>query len=140
MRKILRIVFALAVCCVGFSGCKTVETRYVPVESVAVHRDSVNRFLMRVDTVRERDSIAVLQRGDTVWQTRYLWRERVSLRVDTVYRALHDTIKEQIPVPVEKRPGRWEHFKSEVGGIATGIIVTIIILLAVIVLRRHIKF
>lgn len=83
------------------------STKYVPVESVRV--DSVHVERVRRDSVVLRDSVYILQRGDTVFKTKYkyLYRDRV-LR-DTFYHVKCDTVTKV--VKVEKELSYWQKKK-----------------------------
>ncbi len=83
------------------------STKYVPVESVRV--DSVHVERVRRDSVVLRDSVYILQRGDTVFKTKYkyLYRDRV-LR-DTFYHVKCDTVTKV--VKVEKELSFWQKKK-----------------------------
>ncbi len=83
------------------------STKYVPVESVRV--DSVHVERVRRDSVVLRDSVYILQRGDTVFKTKYkyLYRDRV-LR-DTFYHVKCDTVTKV--VKVEKELTFWQKKK-----------------------------
>ena len=83
------------------------STKYVPVESVRV--DSVHVERVRRDSVVLRDSVCILQRGDTVFKTKYkyLYRDRV-LR-DTFYHVKCDTATKV--VKVEKELSFWQKKK-----------------------------
>lgn len=107
--KTLFYIIMLCVAALIIGGCTS--TRYVPVESVretTTHTtDTLRLVQLRVDTVLERDSVAVVVRGDTVLQTRFRDRLRVQLRHDTVRAASRDTvavyIERPVPYEVEKR-------------------------------------
>lgn len=87
------------------------RTVYQPVESVRevtrLQHDTLQLVQWRIDSVFVRDSTAMVQRGDTVYLTK--WRERVQLKLvhDTIKTASADSVAEYMekPVPyeVEKR-------------------------------------
>lgn len=91
---LLWVLFALAVLC----SCS--RKVYVPVETVRV--DTFVKRAVRVDSVRLTDSVYVSERvaGDTVYivKTRTQWRDRVSVRVDTVYKSRVDTVTQVVEV------------------------------------------
>lgn len=91
------VVMAAAV---AMPGCA--RKVYVPVERVEerVVRDSALRVLATADTVRERDSVVVAQRGDTVFKETYRVRREVKVRRDTVVKILRDTVRLSQPVVV----------------------------------------
>ncbi len=64
------------------------------------------------DTARVTDSVIVrvTAKGDTVYKTKEVWRERerVRWRVDTVYKAAVRTDTIRVPVTVERKVPLWE--------------------------------
>lgn len=132
MRNIIFIIILFLIT----TACSTTRTVYVPVENQTMRTDTLRTLLERVDTVRERDSVTVMQRGDTVWLTRHSLREKVSLRRDTIYRALHDTIYRQTPVPVERSLTRWQRIKQDTGGLTLAILALLLLLILFRTLRR----
>ena len=70
------------------------------------------------------DSIHVKEKGDTVliekWHTQ--WRDR--LRVDTLYKATHDTIPQPYPVTeyVEKELSWWQQLRLWLGNVLLAVL------------------
>ena len=97
---------------------------YVPVETVRV--DTFVKTAVRVDSVRLTDSVYVSERtvGDTVYivKTRTQWRDRLQLRVDTVYRSQTDTITKVVEVVVEKKAKRRKVWPWLLGALAVGVV------------------
>ena len=97
---------------------------YVPVETVRV--DTLVKLAVRVDSVRLTDSVYVSERtvGDTVYvvKTRTQWRDRLQLRVDTVYRSQTDTITKVVEVVVEKKAKRRKVWPWVLGALAVGVV------------------
>ena len=97
---------------------------YVPVETVRV--DTFVKTAVRVDSVRLTDSVYVSERtvGDTVYivKTRTQWRDRLQLRVDTVYRSQTDTITKVVEVVVEKKAKRQKVWPWLLGALAVGVV------------------
>lgn len=91
-------------------GCRSIE--YYPLETVRSDTIYVNR--LSVDTVLVRDSIRIMERGDTVTEFRYKYVYRYKDRVDTLYLSRADSI--QVPYPVEKQLTRWQTVKVNYGG------------------------
>lgn len=64
------------------------------------------------DTARVTDSVVVMvsAKGDTVYKTKEVWRERerVRWRVDTVYKAAVRTDTIRVPVTSERKVPLWE--------------------------------
>ena len=76
------------------SGCKTVKTEYVPVQSVRVeYRDKLIK-----DSVYVLDSIFSYSKNDTVFNNKYRYFTRNYYLKDTIN--VRDTIR--VPYPVEK--------------------------------------
>jgi hypothetical protein len=86
MKKVLPLLVVLSL----LAGCKT-KTVLVPVEKVKIeYRDR-----LRVDSVYNRDTVNIYERGDTVYLQTIKWRER--FKFDTVIVVRVDSI----PYPVE---------------------------------------
>lgn len=118
------IVLILAIC-----SCRSVK--YVPVETVK--HDSIYINKVQVDSVYHRDSIYVVDKGDTVflYKDRYIYKYKD--RTDTLYVTKTDSI--QVPYPVGKKMTRWQKIKLELGGWALGI--TLIAFMAIVVLLKY---
>lgn len=83
------------------AGC----TRHVvqPVETLHIRSDTLRSHSLRIDSVILRDSVVLIERGDTV--IREVWRQRDRLlRSDDSRHSSHtDTLIREIPVEIEKR-------------------------------------
>lgn len=128
MKRLIFVILLVSAMC--FTGCRT--TQYVPVENIKTEyktRDSI-----RIDSVYRRDSIYVIDRGDTVYtyKDRYLYKYLYLNRIDTVIRT--DSI--QIPYPVEKALTRWQKAKIELGGWAFGVLIMLAIVLIIRLLKN----
>lgn len=116
-----RYAILLALCAALLCACGScTRTVYTPVESTTVRTDTLYRAVVRVDTVLQRDSVSVMQRGDTVMVTRFRDRYRVKLHTDTVREVSVDSVRVAVPYPVEKELTRWEQVKMDFGGMALG--------------------
>ena len=124
------LVLALALC-----GCTT-TTKYVPVERVTHHTDTVRELAVRIDSVMTRDSVAVYMSGDTVYLTKWRDRFRYSERIDTVYRSVADSIRVPQPYPVERKLTAWEQVKQDAGGWAMAALTVLLPAAAWIIGRR----
>jgi hypothetical protein len=94
LRKKIRIVWTIILLAILvvflLTGCKA-ETVLVPVEKVKIeYRDR-----LRIDSVYNRDTVNIYERGDTVYLQTIKWRER--FKFDTVIVVRTDSI----PYPVE---------------------------------------
>lgn len=128
MKRLIYIIILLtsAIC---FISCRT---QYIPVETVRTEyktRDSI-----RVDSIYNQDSIYVLVKGDTVYQYRYkyLYKYQYLNRTDTMIKI--DSV--QVPYPIEKQLSRWQTIKQEIGGIAIGVIVALLFIIAWLIRRK----
>lgn len=128
--KRLILIFLLAVT-MSLLSCRSVK--YVPVETVKTEyktRDSI-----RYDSIYQRDSVFLYQKGDTVYQYKYLYKYRyLTLRqTDTV--AITDSVR--VPYPVEKALTGWQAVKMKTGGLAVGLAAVLVL---VVVGRLLYKF
>ena len=112
---------AVLLACVMMAGCSP-KTVYVPQERVVTKTDTVYSAQVRVDSVIFRDSVTLMQRGDTVYLTKYRDRYRVKERIDTVYRSATDSVKVRVPYPVERELTKWEKTKMGFGGGAIAVL------------------
>lgn len=116
-----RYAILSALCAALLCACGScTRTVYTPVESTTVRTDTLYRAVVRVDTILQRDSVTVMQRGDTVMVTRYRDRYRVKLHTDTVREVSVDSVRVAVPYPVERELTRWEQVKMDFGGMALG--------------------
>ncbi len=103
------------------------KTVYVPTEHIVYSTDTVYEAVLRVDSVIHRDSVAVVQKGDTVLITRYRDRYRVKERTDTVYKAKTDSVRVREPYPVERELTKWEQTKMDFGGMFLGGLIAVLV-------------
>ena len=107
-RKMVAVLFGCVLCwLIGhlFASCSPGRQ----VTGGSSHRvDTV----YAVKTVRVSDSVIVrvTAKGDTVYKTKEVWRERerVRWRVDTVYKAAVRTDTIRVPVAEERKASPWE--------------------------------
>lgn len=123
MKRLIYIVTFILMSGIWFTSCRSVQ--YIPVETVRTEyktRDSI-----RFDSIYQRDSIYLLQRGDTIYQYKYkyLYRYLTINKTDTVIKT--DSV--QVPYPVEKKLNRWQSMKMELGGLAFGILIVFILII-----------
>lgn len=136
MLKRLTLILAL---CLMLVGCKTIE--YVPIEKVVekeiVKRDSIYITKVKVDSIKEVDSVYINTyiKGDTIYQDKYkyVYRYKDKVRVDTLWvfgidSVVVDSTKTiTITKEVEKPLTWWQKLKQDVGGIAIGVLLAVII-------------
>lgn len=120
-------------------GCKTIE--YVPIEKVVekeiVKRDSIYITKVKVDSIKEVDSVYINTyiKGDTIYQDKhkYVYRYKDKVRVDTLWvfgidSVVVDSTKTiTITKEVEKPLTWWQKLKQDIGGIAIGVLLSVII-------------
>ena len=105
-----------------FAGCKT-KTVLVPVEKVKI----VYRDRLRVDSVYNRDTVNIYERGDTVYIQTIKWRERFKFDTVSVVRT------DSIPYPVEvirevNKLTKWQRWRLNALNIIAIIIVAYIVI------------
>ncbi len=111
----LLLAFAIAVMLCGLitvlAGCRSVKYVSVP-EYHTEYRARTDSFV-RVDSVWVHDSVSVWMRGDTVYREKWAVRYRDRL----VYKMMQDTLLKtdsvRVPMPVERKVGKWEQVKSK---------------------------
>ena len=105
-----------------FCSCNSVK--YVPVETVK--HDSIYINKVQVDSVYHRDSIYVVDKGDTVflYKDRYIYKYKD--RTDTLY--VTNTNSIQVPYPVEKELTKWQQFRMDFGGWAIAAVIIIVLI------------
>ena len=90
-------------------GC---ASRRVTVGGSTLKTDTVYRMNMVRDTVVVKDSVlvSIFNAGDTVYKTRevWRWRDRMNVRVDTVYKSAVRVDTVRVPVAVERKLSWWE--------------------------------
>ena len=124
MKRIILLISILAILSL-FAGCKT-KTVLVPVEKVKIeYRDR-----LRIDSVYNRDTVNIYERGDTVYLHTIKWRERFKLDTVSVVRV------DSIPYPVEvvrevNVLTKWQRLRLN----ALNIIVLVIVAYVVIKIR-----
>ena len=105
-----------------FTGCKS-KTVLVPVEKVKIeYRDR-----LRVDSVYNRDTVSIYERGDTVYFHTIKWRERFKFDTVSVVRV------DSIPYPVEviqevNKLTKWQRLRLNALNIIAIIIVGYVII------------
>ena len=112
------ILLTLAIC----SGCRTIE--YYPLETVRIDTVYVNK--QRVDSVMVRDSVHIIEKGDTVTEFRLKYIYKYKDRTDTLYISKTDTVS--VPYPVEKQLTKWQTVKVNYGGWAIALVFVFILI------------
>ena len=105
-----------------FTGCKT-KTVLIPVEKIKIeYRDR-----LRIDSVYNRDTVNIYERGDIVYLQTIKWRERFKFDTVSVVRV------DSIPYPVEvvtevNKLTKWQRWRLNALNIIAIIIVAYIVI------------
>ena len=129
LREKIRLVWTIILLAILIvfllTGCKA-ETVLVPVEKVKIeYKDR-----LRIDSVYNRDTVNIYERGDTVYLQTIKWRER--FKIDTVSVVKVDSIP--YPVEVVREVNvltKWQRLRLN----ALNIIVLVIVAYVVIKIR-----
>ena len=118
MKKVLPLLVVLSL----LAGCKS-KTVLVPVEKVKIeYRDR-----LRVDSVYNRDTVNIYERGDTIYLQTIKWRERFKFDTVSVVRV------DSIPYPVEviqevNKLTKWQRWRLNALNIIMLVIVAYIVI------------
>ncbi len=97
--------------CIGFITCFSSCSTPKPVVLERTLHDTVHVYNLRLDSIFQHDSIYFesIVKGDTVYRTKEItrWRDRVSIKRDTVYAVREKSV--DIPVPQERTVPLWIH-------------------------------
>lgn len=137
-----------ALACFLITLCSCTTTKYVEVEvpKVVTQTNIERRTDIVRDTLIQRDSVIIVQKGDTIYHE--TWHKVQSINNWFVSDTIRDTIPQpvtitkKIPVEVEKPLNKWQTFKIEAGGFllsAVGLALLALIIWAVVKLRKIIK-
>lgn len=125
-------VLALSLASCSPKIVREVERVEVPV----IHTEYKNNTVR--DTVWSNDSVFIIQKGDTVYNTTKKEFHHYHYQSDTVHSNDTTTIIKEVPYPVEveKELTKWEKFKADTGGIALGAVGVCLLYLIIRRFRR----
>ena len=116
---VIAIIFSLVVLLLSMCACKTqykvVEVPRVVTQTNVEHRTNIVR-----DTLLRRDSVIIVQRGDTVYHE--TWHHLQAINRTYIADTVRDTIPQIVTVTkteikeVEKPLSRWQRLKMRLGG------------------------
>ena len=109
MKNIARIIIFISISILGLYSCKSIQ--YVPFETVKYDTTYVSR--LKVDSIYHKDYIYMETKGDTVFKYRYVYRNKIVERKDTVWRMQSDTIR--VVEYVEKSLTKWQKARIHLG-------------------------
>ena len=93
---------------VFLSGCRT---KYIPIEKIVYQNSIKHDTLHTYDSVFVRDSVYLIQKGDTCyldrWHEKTVFKNVYMVKVDSFLK--RDSIP--VPYPVERELSKWEQFK-----------------------------
>lgn len=100
---VMTICIGFILCCSGCTSARQVVRERTVHDTTYVERTRVDSFLQRDSVYLE-----VFTRGDTVYRTKCVdrWRDRMSIRHDTIYATKTDSIR--VPAPEERKTSKWE--------------------------------
>lgn len=112
----------------------------VVLERVINKTDTLYKTNYIADTFRVHDSIYVESYavGDTIYKTKnvYKWRDRVSVKTDTIYKSILRADSIPVPVPVEHKATWWERTQMFVGLFTIGAVVLVVLSLLLWLIHR----
>lgn len=112
----------------------------VVLERVINKTDTLYKTNYIADTFRVHDSIYVERYavGDTIYKTKnvYKWRDRVSVKTDTIYKSILRADSIPVPVPVERKATWWERTQMHVGQFTIGAVVLVVLSLLLWLIHR----
>lgn len=126
MRRLTCILVILLL----LSGC----TRTVYQDREVVRHDSIYVTAQSVDTILQRDSVHVLERGDTVRITEYKYIYKIRERVDTSYIIVSDTVTKTVTKEVVGKGKIIEQIKS---GIIFSLAIGMVVLSSLLLIKRR---
>lgn len=122
MRYTTFLAFVAVLTLIMLSSCTTTKV----VEHDVIKHDSIYITALSVDTILQRDSIHIRERGDTIEKLVYRYIYKVRERIDTMFVERTDTItKAEITTEVKTRYRK--DWLSIIGALVIGAIVGVII-------------
>lgn len=113
----------------------------VVLERVINKTDTLYKTNYKADTFRLHDSVYVehYTRGDTVYSQKsvWRWRDRISVKTDTIYKAMLQTDIPRLPIPVERKLSTWERTQMRVGQFTIGAVVLVVLSLLLCLIHRR---
>ena len=116
---VIAIIFSLVVLLLSLCSCKT-QYKVVEVPKVVTQTNVEHRTNIVRDTLLRRDSVIIVQRGDTVYHE--TWHHLQAINRTYIADTVRDTIPQIVTVTkteikeVEKPLSRWQRLKMRLGG------------------------
>ena len=118
----------------ALGGCKT---KYVSVPEI--HTEYITRVdtTVRKDSVYLRDSVYVERKGDTLYVSKTLYRDRYH----NIYKVKNDTIVKRdsvnVAYPVEKEMSRRERLFVSMGKFFAALVIVLLFVIGLKLYKRH---
>ena len=116
---VIAIIFSLVVLLLSLCSCKT-QYKVVEVPKVVTQTNVEQHTNIVRDTLLRRDSVIIVQRGDTVYHE--TWHHLQAINRTYIADTVRDTIPQIVTVTkteikeVEKPLSRWQRLKMRLGG------------------------
>jgi hypothetical protein len=116
---VIAIIFSMVVLLLSLCSCKT-QYKVVEVPKVVTQTNVEHRTNIVRDTVLRRDSVIIVQRGDTVYHE--TWHHLQAINRTYIADTVRDTIPQIVTVTktevkeVEKKLSKWQRTKMKLGG------------------------
>ena len=116
---VIAIIFSMVVLLLSLCSCKT-QYKVVEVPKVVTQTNVEHRTNIVRDTLLRRDSVIIVQRGDTVYHE--TWHHLQAINRTYIADTVRDTIPQIVTVTktevkeVEKQLTRWQRLKMNLGG------------------------
>lgn len=133
------LVWLFLAICVVMSLTSCSRKVYLPVEHTVYRTDTLRTTALRVDSIFVRDSISLIQRGDTILIEKYRDRFRYINRTDTLYRVKTDSVAVKEPYPVEvvkevAKPLAW--WQQTLMWLGVGCVASLIIFMYIVLRKK----
>ena len=118
----------------ALGSCKT---KYVSVPEI--HTEYITRVdtTVRKDSVYLKDSVYVERKGDTLYVSKTLYRDRYH----NIYKVKNDTVVKRdsvnVAYPVEKEMSRSERIFVEIGKFFVALVIALLFVIGVKLYKRH---
>lgn len=116
---VIAIIFSMVVLLLSLCSCKT-QYKVVEVPKVVTQTNVEHRTNIVRDTVLRRDSVIIMQRGDTVYHE--TWHHLQAINRTYITDTVRDTIPQIVTVTkteikeVEKKLSKWQQLKMQLNG------------------------
>ncbi|MSS16771.1 hypothetical protein [Sodaliphilus pleomorphus] len=116
---VIAIIFSMVVLLLSLCSCKT-QYKVVEVPKVVTQTNVEHRTNIVRDTLLRRDSVIIVQRGDTVYHE--TWHHLQAINRTYIADTVRDTIPKIVTVTkteikeVEKKLSKWQRTKMKLGG------------------------